>query len=195
MNLSDSSTLSAKLSATPLHGGCHGTRDQAERHRGRSTRRASIPDRLGRCLPQLPDHLDVRRWRYHRRDRQTVGLHHIHGQSHPPHVPPGRDRCAAAHQASGTSQPRDARVHCGHEAGDRDQPHDPGVRILQLVGDPSGRPSGEGHRHPLQRRPTAETPPSRGLFGPSSQAHHEGQARRGRLREGQGEVAAAKKSR
>lgn len=195
MTHSISSDRSATLLATPLHGGCHGTRDQTQRPRGRSTRPPALHDRFGRHLPQLPDHPAVQCWRYHRFDRRATRLHDLHRQSDPSPLPPSRDRRAAAHQASGTSQPRYPGVPRHHEAGHRDQPDVSGLRILELVGYPARQPSGEGHRHPLQRRSDASALASSRLFGSSSQAHHEGQTRRGGVREGQEPTASAKKKR
>jgi hypothetical protein len=62
-----------------------------------------------------------------------------------------------------------------------------------LVGSPARCPPGEIDRDPIQRRSDETSVASRGVFGSSSQAHYEGQTRRGCLREGEKTVARVKK--
>ena len=68
-----------------------------------------------------------------------------------------------------------------------------GLRLLDMVGGQTRCPSGEDNGDPIQRRSDEASVASGGLFGSSSQAHHEGKARRGCLREGQEAIASVKK--
>jgi hypothetical protein len=183
----------SKLFATHLQGGSHGTRDQAQRQRIRSTRSPSILDQLGRCLPKLSDHLDVRRRRYHRVDRRAGRLHDLYCESCETSLPRSGNRSSSAYQAYRATQPSNARVSGRYERSYRDQPVGPRLWLLDLVRRTTGCPSGESDRDSLQQRPDAPSLASRRLFGSSSQAHHEGEARRGCLRNSQKAIASVKK--
>ena len=181
------------LQATQLQGGCHGTWDQAQRQRIRSARPPSVLDRLGRHVPELPDHLDVRRRRYHRVDRGASGLHDLYGEACEKPVPHRRDRCSAADQTPGTTQPSDSGISGRHEESRWNQPAGPRLRLLDLVGSPPCCPPGESDRDSIQRRSDEAAVASRGLFGSSSQAHHEGEVRRGCLHKGEEAASPVKK--
>ena len=155
--------------------------------------RPSVLDRLGRCLSELSDHLDVRRRRYHRVDRQASWLHHLYREACEKPVPQRRDRRSAADQTSGATQPSDGGISGRDEESRGNEPAGPRLRLLDLVGSPTCCPSGEGNRDSIQRRSDETSVASRGLFGSSSQAHHEGEARRGCLRNGEEATASVKK--
>jgi hypothetical protein len=181
------------LQVTQLQGGCHGTWDQAQRQRIRSTRPPSIPNRLGLCFPQLPYHFDVQRRKYHRVDRGASGLHDLYGKTCEKPVPHWRDGCSAADQTPGATQPSDGGISGRHEESRWNQPAGPGSRLLDLVDGPLCRPPGEIDRDSIQRRSDETVVASRGLFGSSSQAHHAGEGRRGCVHTGQEAAAPVKK--
>jgi hypothetical protein len=195
MNLFSRSLPLVTLHATHLQGGYHGTRDQPQRQRIRSARPPSVLDQLGRRVSELPDHLDVRRRRHYRVDRGASWLHDLYGETCEEPVSHRGDRRSAADQTPGAAQPSNGGVSGRHEASRWDEPVGPRLRLLDLVGSPTCCPPGESDRSPIQRRSDETTVASRGLFGSSSQAHHEGKARRGCLRKGQEAIAPAKKKR
>src|SRR6516164_7012125 len=181
------------LQATQLQGGYHGTRDQAQRQRIRSARPSSVFDRLGRRLSELPDHFDVRRRRHHRVDRGASWLHDLYGEACEKPVPHRRDRRSAADQTPRAAQSSDGGISRCHEESRWNEPAGARLRLLDLVGSPTCCPPGESDRDPIQRRSDETAVASRGLFGSSPQAQHEGEARRGCLRNGQEAIAPAKK--
>src|SRR5208283_2929066 len=68
-----------------------------------------------------------------------------------------------------------------------------GIRLLDLVGHPIGRASGQDDRHPFQRRPVKPPAAPPRVLGPASQAHDEGQAGRSGISEIQVPLNALKK--
>jgi hypothetical protein len=175
-------------------GGRHGTWYQLDSKGSRGLGFASAPYPLGGCFPQLPHYPAVGLAGYHRVDRPAPALFYRHRDSGPASVSYGRDRSLAPDQAAGAQESGHARVLGQDEAGRRDQPAGPGLRLFHVVGDSAGGAPGQGDRHLLRRRPDATAAASRRLFLSSSQAHHEGQARRGGLRKGPPATGPSKKT-
>ena len=124
---------------------------------------------------------------------ERAGLYDLYGEACEKSVPHRRDRRSAADQTPGSAQPSDGGISGRHEESRWNEPVGPRLRLFDLVGSPTCCPPGESHRDPIQRRSDETSVASGGLLRSSSQAHHEGQTRRGCLCEGEEAIAAVKK--
>src|SRR3989304_771545 len=189
-----SPNLTTLLMAAEPPGGRHGIRRQAHRGPAGRTRPPSHEGYVGRRFPQWSHHSALGLARYNRLDRQASGVWNGHRQPGAAPVPPGRHSGPVSDQTAGPSTPSHSCVLARDEAGRPNQSPDTGLRVLEWVGGPPGRALGQGHRHSLQRRSASASAAPGRLFRSSSQAHHEGQTRRGRLRESQEKAGPSKKN-
>src|SRR5262249_47811306 len=161
--------------------------------RSEGTGAVAVRDRPGRCLAQRPDRPPVGRGPQQGRVVPGPGLLRRDHRPDPSPLSRARRRRPAPRQAPRAAVASHPRIPGRDGPGRPDATAGAGLRLQHLERVPAGRPPEEVDRGRLQRRSTASAPESGGVLRPAAQAHHEGQARRGRVRPGEGRTGGPQK--
>lgn len=180
-------------SAAEPPGAHHGLGHQAHGRAVGPVGSSSLHHQVRGRFPQLSDHAQIRLARHDRVDRRGSGLQCRHGDPGSPGVPQGRDRRPEADQTAGPAGKGVAAIHRPDAPSGDDQSAEPRVRVLDLVIGAAGGASGQDNRHPRGYGPAWPPAAAPGVLVPASQAHDEGQAGRGGVREIQGGADLLKK--